>query len=286
MRDYLITTSYDKTIRILDQRLELKAEREYSNILTKICPISDDVYAIGQSKELLIEDFKFDRQGLKVESLMKLRGHAEKINDIGCLNSRIVGSSSSEGVKIWDLYKEKCEYTLKDDANPTAIDFIPEANMLIVAYNSHFVKLYSIETMKLIKKYELKGVPLHLDRGKFTEHQFYVGGFPSLLGIVDTRLSKLASEFTLKQGAIVCTTDSIYDQCALATGDRDGSCNIFDLRTKKSRIAWQAHDAKTSISKPRGVVKIFENSGISWTTVGCNDKNLKLWDVENVQKEY
>ena len=39
---------------------------------------------------------------------MQLRGHTQKINDISSLNSRIIGSSSSEGVKLWDLYKEKC----------------------------------------------------------------------------------------------------------------------------------------------------------------------------------
>ena len=30
-------------------------ENEYSNILTKIHKIGDDLYAIGQSKELLVE---------------------------------------------------------------------------------------------------------------------------------------------------------------------------------------------------------------------------------------
>jgi len=56
---------------------------------------------------------------------------------------------------------------------------------------------------------------------------------------------------------VTCTTDSLFDQYAVATGDRDGHCNLFDLRTKKSRISWEAHSAKTSISKPRGVVNIF-----------------------------
>ena len=42
---------------------------------------------------------------------MKLLGHKERINDISSFNTRIIGSSSHEGTKIWDLYKEKCEYT-------------------------------------------------------------------------------------------------------------------------------------------------------------------------------
>lgn len=139
---------------------------------------------------------------------------------------------------MWDLYKEKCEYTLKDEANPTTICFLPASNTLAVGYNSHQLKLYSVETMKLIKQYPLKGVPLLLDQGKFTEHQFYVGGFPSHLAITDTRLSKLASDFDLKKGAITCVSDSINDEHAVATGDREGNCSIFDLRTKRIRIGW------------------------------------------------
>mgnify|MGYP003392856511 CR=1 FL=1 len=86
----------------------MRAEHEYTNILTKIHGIADDVYAIGHSKELIIENIRYEKQELKVENIMRLRGHAEKINDIHSLNSRIVGSSSQEGVKLWDLYKEKC----------------------------------------------------------------------------------------------------------------------------------------------------------------------------------
>lgn len=168
MHELLITTSYDKKIRIVDERFELRAEHEYTNILTKIHGIADDVYAIGHSKELIIENIRYEEKELKVENIMRLRGHAEKINDIHSLNSRIVGSSSQEGVKLWDLYKEKCEYTLKDDANPTVIRFIPANSTLVVGYNSHHLKLYSVETLQLIKQYTLKGVPLLIDQGKFT----------------------------------------------------------------------------------------------------------------------
>jgi WD40 repeat protein len=149
----MMSVSYDKSLKIVDDKLELRAEKEYSNILTKVHTIADNVYAIGQSKEILIENIKFEKGELGVENIMRLRGHTEKINDINCLNSRIIGSSSSEGVKLWDLYKERCEYTLKDDANPTCINFIPATNTIVVGYNNHFVKLFSIETMKMIKKY-------------------------------------------------------------------------------------------------------------------------------------
>lgn len=33
------------------------------------------------------------------------------------------------------------------------------------------------------------------------------------------------------------------------------------------------------MSKPRGVLGIFEDEENIWATVGCNDKSLKLWAI-------
>lgn len=121
-----------------------------------------------------------------------------------------------------------------------------------------------------------------IDQGKFTQSQFYVGGFDSSLFVADSRLSKMATEIKLKQGAVTCICDSLYDDNAVAVGDRDGNCNIIDLRTQKVRISWLAHEVKTNMSKPRGVLGIFENEQNMWTTVGCNDKTLKLWQVKPI----
>lgn len=101
----LFATSYDKKLRIFDRSFNLKREFQFGNILTKIHQIADDVYAIGHSKQIYIESIKKENEEYKIENIMKLRGHSEKISDIHCLNSRIIGSSSSESVKIWDLYK-------------------------------------------------------------------------------------------------------------------------------------------------------------------------------------
>ena len=65
----------------------------------------------------------------------------------------------------------------------------------------------------------------------------------------------------------------------MATGDRSGNCNLIDLRLKKTRITWSAHNFKTNVSQPRGVVSLFEDSENTWTTIGCNDKSLKIWRV-------
>jgi hypothetical protein len=36
---------------------------------------------------------------------MILKGHTSRIWDLSHFNTRIIGSSSEEGIKIWDLYK-------------------------------------------------------------------------------------------------------------------------------------------------------------------------------------
>ena len=48
----------------------------------------------------------------------------------------------------------------------------------------------------------------------------------------------MANQFKLKQGAVTCISDSFYDESVIATGDRDGKCNILDLRTQKIKASW------------------------------------------------
>lgn len=110
--------------------------------------------------------------------------------------------------------------------------------------------------MKIIKKYELSGVPLMIDQACFAENSFYVGSFKSNLSVFDTRMAKASSEYVLNKDAITTVADSIFDQNSIAVGDRGGIASIIDMRTKKVRISWVAHEAKTSLSKPRGIVKI------------------------------
>lgn len=64
--------------------------------------------------------------------------------DLHSLNSRVLGSASTEGVKLWDLYKEKCEYTLKEESSPTAMRFLGNSGNLAVAYDNHQLKIYAV----------------------------------------------------------------------------------------------------------------------------------------------
>ena len=46
----IITVSYDKMFRVFDKKLNILAEHEFVNILTRIEPIATDIYAVGVSK--------------------------------------------------------------------------------------------------------------------------------------------------------------------------------------------------------------------------------------------
>ena len=120
-----------------------------------------------------------------------------------------------------------------------------------------------------------------IDSGKFADHIFYVGGFPSSLLVIDSRLSKPASETSLGTEAITCVTDSLSDDRVVGVRDRGGSVSLLDMKTKKVRTSWEAHSAKTSLSKPRGVVGLFEDQPDEWITAGCNDLCLKKWDLSS-----
>jgi len=92
--------------------------------------------------------------------------------------------------------------------------------------------------MKLNRKYELGGVPLILDAGKFADHCFYVGGFTSSLAMVDTRLNKLVFDIHLGNEAVTSIADSINDKYAVAIGDRGGQCSILDMKMRRKKVAW------------------------------------------------
>lgn len=128
---------------------------------------------------------------------MRLPGHGERVCDLHALNTRILGSCSSEGVKVWDLYRERCEYTLREEATPCALRFLPASAALAVGFDSHHLKIYSTESMRASRKYELPGVVTFLDQGKCPESTFYAGSFPHALALIDLRVGAPVAEFGL-----------------------------------------------------------------------------------------
>lgn len=69
------------------------------------------------------------------------------------------------------------------------------------------------------------------------------------------------------------------DEGAVGVGDRGGGVSVVDLRTRRLRVSWLAHPPKTHLSRPRGVVALFEHGEQGWLTAGCNDRALKLWHL-------
>ena len=133
--------------------------------------------------------------------------------------------------------------------------------------------------MKVVRHYPTPGVPLVLDCGKFADHIFYAGGFPGSLMVVDSRLSKPVYDYLVGKDAVTCVGDSPSDERVVGVGDRGGGVSLLDLRSRKVRIHWEAHVPKTTLSKPRGVVGVFEDEPDMWITAGCNDSCLRKWDL-------
>lgn len=71
-------------------------------------------------------------------------------------------------------------------------------------------KLYSVEKLKTVRKYELNGVALNFSQQKLNENTFYIGSFPSHLSVLDVRLNKLAFNYNFKEDAVSTFTESIF----------------------------------------------------------------------------
>lgn len=71
-------------------------------------------------------------------------------------------------------------------------------------------------------------------------------------------MSKMACLYNIKSEAITALKESIFKEDTILLGERGGIGRLFDMRKGKTRIEWEAHEGKTNVSKPNGVVKIFE----------------------------
>ena len=93
------------------------------------------------------------------------------------------------------------------------------------------------------------------------------------------RLSKLPFSHDFKSEAISTFKESIFREDSVLLGERGGKCRIFDMRKRKTNFEWEAHEGKTNLSKPNGVIKIYEENASEVLSVGCNDRLLKMWEI-------
>jgi WD40 repeat protein len=140
---------------------------------------------VAVSRELHILNVTNDSH-LDAKTLLKLRGHEGKILAIDKLNTRIVGSCSSQDLKIWDLYKEKEQYSLHKSEGLTDLKFIPGEKRLALGALDWSYKFYDVESMKMLKAYKLRGIPL--TSSLIDINTMLVGGFPNVLTILDLRM--------------------------------------------------------------------------------------------------
>lgn len=154
-----MTVGFDKNLRIFDKNLKIICSKQFNNIITRIQPIGDDFFALALSKELRINKITHE-DAYDIKHILTLKGHTERIWDVSSFNTRIIGSCSEQGTKIWDLYKQRCEFTLRQEVNPSCMKFMRSSSMLAIGYYNHQVKIYSIANMKASRSYSMSGTPL------------------------------------------------------------------------------------------------------------------------------
>lgn len=89
----ILMVGYDKMLRVFDKSLKMVAVKEFGNVITRVEPIGQGVFALGVSKELQIVGISAD-DGYEAKRILVLKGHTERIWDISAFNTRIVGSCS------------------------------------------------------------------------------------------------------------------------------------------------------------------------------------------------
>lgn len=73
----------------------------------------------------------------------------------------------------------------------------------------------------------------------------------------------------------------LFEENKMLLGFRNGAVNIFDLQMRKVRGSFKAENTFSHLSKPNGIVGVYEEGEKEIVTVGCNEKKLKLWEVSN-----
>ena len=64
-------------------------------------------------------------------------------------------------------------------------------------------------------------------------------------------------------------------------GERGGKLRVFDLRKLQTRLEWNAHSKTTNLSKPNGVVRIFEEGSNEILSIGSNDRKAIVWQLKD-----
>ena len=133
--------------------------------------------------------------------------------------------------------------------------------------------------MRPVREYMLDETPLCLSQETRGDNLFFSGGFRSNLTLFDIRMSKEVLKFDFKSEAVTCMKESVFEVESIFLGERGGKVRIFDLRKRRTRLEWTAHEGMTNLSRPNGIVRVFEESSGQLVTAGSNDRRLACWPV-------
>jgi len=179
-------------------------------------------------------------------------------------NLLAVGGSNSHAVSIWDTVTCKCLFKLvpcASDAHCLHLESMPD-NQLVSRHVDGYVRVWSLAFKRCVAVMMIPGVVLAL--AAVGRNAFACGFVNGHTQVWSVSMRKCVWTF-VNHNAITAIAASQHE---LATGDTDGSINVWDLATGCRTARWKAHqDAVASlVVLPEGVL-----------ASASRDESVKLW---------
>ncbi|KAI9595439.1 WD40-repeat-containing domain protein [Syncephalis fuscata] len=229
-------------------------------------------------------------------------GHSDIIWDLRLQPSsfehdtrQLIASAAADGtVKLWDTYEEHSplrnsfsyegaesgDNDLTRDINPISVDFSHQnTNQMIVAYGNASLRLFDIETGKLLLECQ---TPDTCDRTPDTQINRVITHPTSSVAITVSEDQYLRS-FDLNSGQCIQSTRAHSDAISsvdihttgttLITGGHDGAVKLWDMRNFKCIQEVGTHRRKLD----EGVLQVRFHPTLSWLATGGADSVIKIF---------
>lgn len=179
-------------------------------------------------------------------------------------NMLAVGGSNSHAVSVWDTHACKCVFKLVptlSEAHCLHLASMP-GNQLVSRHVDGYVRVWNLDVKRCVAVMMIPGVVLAL--AAVGRNAFACGFVSGTVQVWSVRLQQCVWTFS-NHNAI---TAIVASQQELATGDTDGSINVWDLATGCRTARWKAHRDAVSglVVLPEGVL-----------ASASRDESVKLW---------
>jgi WD40 repeat protein len=156
----------------------------------------------------------------------------------------------------------------------TSVAFSPDGRHILSGSRDHTLKLWDVETGKLVRSWEGGQGPIYTVAFSPDGRQALSGGFEPVLRLWDVAYGTLVRSWEGMQGPTYSVAFSPDGRQALS-GGYDKSVWLWDLAGGKEGRAWSSHQ------EPVASVAFSTDGKLALS--GSYDKTLELWDVPTTQ---